>query len=333
MKQINSFMRLLFYCFSFFIAAIFANCSPAKKSTDNKYMSINERTVGLSFKKLQSQQNLVNNVSASRGVLDAYLISLATNGISHMIDNRKKKYTAQFSMALTDLHFYNNLSTNGIFDPNGIIFKGFSLVRLINNKETKTEDTAFIAHFLLDTVNSYEIANSSMFRLKLDSLDYRIPKAKFKHDKKTMNIDFEITFSCSYVNESGNFFSNVTLGKFYFSVRDAPLDKNDTAYIAFYRRLHNKPLTGASFIVPRSYGYYVAEDNALKPSYSWGNYSIAATVTESSKEAFVDKMIADNSDLIINASKTQLQKASDKISNSSSGSSSGSSGSSGGYHH
>ena len=312
-------MRLSFYCVGLFITIIFVHCAPAKKPTDNKYMSINERTTGLSFKKLQSQQNLVNNVNASRGVLDAYLISLATNGISHMIDNRKKKYTAQFSMALADLHFYNNLSTNGIFDPNGIIFKGFSLVRLINNKATQKADTAFIAHFLLDTINSYEIANTSMFRLKLDSLDYRVPKAQFKHDKKTMNIDFEITFTCSYVNENGNFFSNVTLGKFYLNVRDAPVDRKDTGYIAFYRRLRNKPLTGASFIVPRSYGYYIAEDNALKPSYSWGNYSIAATVTESSKEAFVDKMIADNSELIINASKTQLQKTSNKISNTSTG--------------
>ncbi|MGH2565888.1 MAG: hypothetical protein ACRDE5_15330, partial [Ginsengibacter sp.] len=74
------------------------------------------------------------------------------------------------------------------------------------------------------------------------------------------------------------------------------------------------PLTGSCFIVPRSFGYYVAEDKLLKPSYSWGNYSISATVTESSKQAFVDKIISDNSDLIINASKTQLNKTSTKLS-------------------
>lgn len=304
-------MRSLIYSLTCCFIPLFFCCTPAKKSTDNKYMSINEHSSGLSFRKLQNQENLVNSEGNSRGVLDAYLISLATNGIKQMIDNRKKKYTAEYSMALTDLHFYNNLSTKGIFDPNGIIFRGFTLVRLVN-EDNKT-DTAFVAHFLLDTANSYEIANSSMFRLKLDSLDYRIPKAKYKQDKKTINIDFEITFTCSYVNESGSYFSNAVLGKFYFPLRNAPIDKTDTGYAAFYQRLRNKPLTGASFIVPRSYGYYVAEDNILKPSFSWGNYSIATTVTESSKEAFVDKMISDNSDLIINISKSQLGKVSNKI--------------------
>src|SRR5438552_7302155 len=244
-------MRLLIFSSTSCIILLFLNCTPAKKSTDNKYISINERPAGLSFKKLQNQENLVNSEGNSRGILDAYLISLATNGISHMIDNRKKKYTAEYSMALTDLHFYNNLSTNGIFDPNGIIFKGFTLVRLVND-DNKT-DTAFIAHFLLDTANSYEIANSSMFRLKLDSLDYRIPKAKYQQYKKTINIDFEITFTCSYVNESGSYFSNAVLGKFYFPVRNAPIDKTGTGSAAFYQRLRNTPLTGASFIVPRSY--------------------------------------------------------------------------------
>ncbi len=291
------------------------SCTAENKTGEKKLMKINERQTSLSFRKLKNQDQLVNSHGASRGVLDAYLISLATNGIKNMIDKRKKKYTAEYSMALTDLHFYNNLSTNGIFDPNGIIFKGFTLIRLVKNNGSSNMDTAMIAHFLLDTSNSYEIANSCMFRLKLDSMDYRLPKAKYKHDSKTINMDFEITFNCSYVNETGGFFSNVELGKFYLSVRNAPIDKSSPGYNSFYQKLRDTSLTGVSFIVPRSYGYYVSEDNLLKPSYSWGNYSISATVTESSKEAFVDKMIADNSDLIINASKTQLSNASKKIIN------------------
>lgn len=212
-------------------------------------------------------------------------------------------------MALTDLHFYNNLSTNGIFDPNGIIFNGFTLVRLVKNKSGDQPDTALVAKFLLDTSYGYEIANSSMFRLKLDSLDYRIPKALYKNDKKTIDIDFEITFNCTYVNEAGNFFSDVVLGKFYFSVRDAPLDKGSPAYASYYEGLRNNPITGSCFIVPRSYGYYVTADKLLKPSYSWGNYSISATITESSKQAFVEKLISDHSDWIIEKGKEQLNKA------------------------
>jgi hypothetical protein len=296
-----------------FVLIILTACNAEKKSAEKNYMKINEGTACLSFKKLKNQDQLINSQGNSRGVLDAYLISLATNGVKKMIDNRKKKYTAQFSMALTDLHFYNNLSTNGIFDPNGIIFQGFTLVRLVNNRDQDKMDTAFVAHFMLDTANSYEIANNSMFRLKFDSLDYRLPKARYKHDKKTMNMDFEITFNCSYVNESGNFFSNVVLGKFYFSLRNAPLDKNNSNYSSYYQGLRNTPITGACFIVPRSYGSYISEDKVLKPSYSWGNYSISATVTESSKEAFVDKMISDNSELIINASKTELNKTSKRL--------------------
>jgi hypothetical protein len=304
----------LSYCLVAMLGLILTACTAENKVKDRSYMKINERSTGLSFRKLKNQDQLINNTAGSRGLVDNYLISLATNGIKTVIDNRKKRYTAAYSMALTDLHFYNDLSTNGTFDPEGIIFKGFTLVRVVNAKYDDEPDTAFIAHFVLDTTNSYEIANSSMFRLKLDSLDFRFPKARFRNNHKKINIDFEITFTCSYVNETGNFFSNVTLGKFMLNVRDAPMDKNDTSYIPFYNRLRNKPLTGASFIVPRSYGYYISEGNELKPSYSWGNYSISATVTESSKEAFVDKIISDNSDLIVNSSKTQLTKASTAVS-------------------
>ena len=307
-------MKLLHFTLAAFIFLLSA-CTAEKKSEEKNIMKINESKNCLSFKKLKNQQQLVNSEGNARGVMDAYLISLATNGIKKMIDNRNKKYTAQFSMALTDLHFYNNLSTNGIFDPNGIIFQGFTLVRLVNNNETNAGkmDTAFVAHFILDTANSYEIANNSMFRLKLDSFSYRLPKAKYKKGDQKMNLDFEITFNCTYVNESGSFFSNVVLGKFYYTVRNAPIVRGDPGYASFYERLHNTPVTGSCFIVPRSYGYYISEDNSLKPAFSWGNYSIAATVTESSKLAFIDKMIINNSDLIINASKTQLTKESGKL--------------------
>jgi hypothetical protein len=296
---------------SFFL--LLAACTASKKTNEKCFVIKNESEKGLSFHRLKSQESLVNREGASRGILDAYLIPLATNGIKTLIDNRKKKYTAESAMAVKDLHFYNNLSTNGIFDPTGIVFEGFTLVRLARKKDSKELDTALIAHFVLDTTNSYEIANNSMFRLKLDSLDFRFPKAHYKSKKKGMNIDFEITFSTSFVNESGNFFTNVPLGKFYYSVRNAPFNKKDTGYARFYDSLRNGRVTGSCFIVPRSFGYYVDDLNQLKPSYSWGNYSISATVKESSKQAFVDKIIGDNSDLIINAMKSELQKGAKKI--------------------
>ena len=290
-----------------------AACNTSKHSGVGKCTILkDENEKGLSFRKLESQDHIVDQQTASRGALDSYLISLATNGIKTLIDNRKKKYTAQFSMATSDLHFYNNISTLGTFDPHGIIFNGFTLLRLVDNDNNGT-DTAFIAHFVLDTAKSYEIANSSMFRLKLASLDYRFSKAKYKLSTKKINIDFEITFSSSYVNQSGDFFSNITLGKFYYSVRNAPMDHDEEGYTAFYENLKNNALTGVGFIAPRSYGYYVSAGNALLPSYSWGNYSISAKVTESSKQRFVDKLIYDNSELIVNASKNKMDKKSKKV--------------------
>jgi hypothetical protein len=305
-------MRYLLFWINVLALSVAVGCTTSKMIKEKCVVLESERENGLSFRKLKNQEHLVNQQGPSRGIIDG-LIPLAANGVKTLIDNRKKRYTAEFSMAINDLHFYNNLSTNGVFDPNGIIFKGFTLVRLAVRKNSTTMDTALIAHFLLDTANSYEIANNSMFRLKLDSLDYRFPKAKFKNSNRKMNIDFEITFSTSFVNDAGNFFSNAALGKFYFTVRNAPINRLSDSYSSYYAALRNMPATGSCFIVPRSFGHYVAEDNELKPSYSWGNFSISATIKESSKQSFVDKIITDNSSTIMNATKTGLQKATQKI--------------------
>ena len=230
-----------------------------------------------------------------------------------MIDNRHAKYTAQFNMAVSDLRFYNNLSSKGAFDPNGIKFNGFSLVRIVQNVTNDREDTAFIADFELDTKNPYDILNNSVFKLRLKNLDYRYPKAKMKNDRSTINLDFEITFTTSYVNEQGGFFNNVVLGKFYLGLRDMPVNKRQLTYNEYYASLQNIPLAGKSFIVPRSFGYYVANNNQLNKSYSWGNYAISAIVRESSDESFVDKVIYDNSGFILDVAEDKMHKASHKL--------------------
>ena len=67
--------------------------------------------------------------------------------------------------------------------PLPIQFKGFTLVRTFTNK-TGTKDTAFVADFELDTTNSNEILNNSVFRLKLKNLELNYSKAKLGSDKK-----------------------------------------------------------------------------------------------------------------------------------------------------
>jgi hypothetical protein len=273
----------------------------------------NENDAGLNFKKLTDQEDFLNKHQVTRGILDGYLISLATKGIQRMIDNRHRKYTAEFDMASSDLRFYNDLSSNGAFDPQGIKFRGFSLIRLVENPKSHKEDTAFIADFELDTRNLYEIINNSVFRLRLKNLDYRFPKVLTKDDHPSINMDFEITFTSSYVNEQGSFFSNVMLGKFYLCLRAMPLNKRARGYNEYFTTLQNTPLIGTSFIVPRSYGYYIANNNQLNKCYSWGNYSISAVVTESSEEKFVDKVIYNNSGLILSESQYEMQKGSSQI--------------------
>src|SRR5205085_3032204 len=84
-------------------------------------------------------------------------------------------------------------------------------------------------------------------------------------------------------------------------------------YNEYYASLQNLRLAGTSFIIPRSYGYYLTNNNQMNKCYSWGNYSISATVRESSEEKFVDKIIYDNSGFILRGSEIELEKGSSKI--------------------
>ncbi|ANE53037.1 hypothetical protein [Flavisolibacter tropicus] len=233
-------------------------------------------------------------------------VSLATNAVKQMIAKDKKKYTAEYDYALTDLYFYDQLSTENPFDPIGMQFSGFRLVRTFQNKGVT--DTAMIADFELDATNPYEIINNSIFRLKLKSLQLNYAKAKVPANNKLLNMDFEISFHTSYVNGQGVLFKNIELGKFYFFLRKAPLDKNEEGYTAYFEKLKGKKLEGQSFIVPRSFGYHMSNSNTVEPAYSQGAYTIQVKVKESSKNTFVNQMIIDNSNKLVDALGDQLKK-------------------------
>jgi len=249
------------------------------------------------------QQNIQTFASrgagANRGLPIAGAISIATDAIKKMIAEDRKKYTADYSFATTDLYFYDQLSTESAFDPVGLQFKGFRLVRSFVNKEGQT-DTAFIASFVIDSSRSNEIISNSIFRLKLQDLTLYKTKAKITAGQKNaINMDIEITFSTSYVNSMGQLFTDVETGKFYLLLRDAPLDKNSEGFTAYYDQLKGKNLDGKSFIIPRSFGYYVDQDGQTKPCYSQGSYAISIKVKESSKDKFVAKILLDNSSQIV----------------------------------
>ncbi len=228
-------------------------------------------------------------------------ISLFTNAVKQMIANDRKKYVADYSCALTDLYFYDQLAIESPFDPIGMQFSGFTLSRTFENK-SGGRDTAFKATFYLDTTKTSEIINNSIFRLKLKDLELNYSKAKITSGQKNaINIDIEITFITSYVNGQGQLFDKVELGKFYLLIRNAPLDKKSAGYAEYYNSLKGKLIDGKSFIVPRSFGYYIAANGSAARSFSQGAYSIIAKVKESSKDKFITKVLVDNSSQLLDA--------------------------------
>lgn len=300
---------------SFLMASILMGCAGSKQGSAEKKedvnMKITEKSDVIQYASLQKQSvpDMASRGTGDRGPLTGLVggaVSLATNAVKQMIAKDQKKYTANYNYGLTDLYFYDQLSVDGPFDPLGLQFSGFKLVRTFDNNGVM--DTALTAEFELDASNPYEILNNSVFRLKLKSLQLNYAKAKVPNNNNFLNMDFEIVFNSSYVNPQGQLFKNIELGKFYFFLRQAPLDKSSAGYDAYYQQLVGKKIDGWSFIVPRSYGYHMVDRNNAQPVYSQGAYSITVNVKESSKNKFVNQMIIDNSGKLVDALGGQLKK-------------------------
>lgn len=307
-KQLRSLCLLSLAALS--LAGCIGSKYGSASNSERIQMNIKEKTdvIDYSALKEQSVPDLANR-GQGRGPMTGLTlgaVSLATNAVKQMIAKDKKKYTAEYDYALTDLYFYDQLSTENPFDPIGMQFNGFRLVRTFEHKGVT--DTAMVAEFELDTSNPYEIINNSIFRLKLKSLRLNYAKAKVPANNKLLNMDFEISFHTSYVNGQGELFKHVELGKFFFFLRKAPLDKNAEGYTAYYEQLKGKKLEGQSFIVPRSFGYHMTGINSVEPAYSQGAYTIEVKVKESSKNTFVNQLIIDNSNKLVDALGDQLKK-------------------------
>jgi len=279
-------------------------------------MKVKENSNVVNPDKLVAQQipTMQERALASRGEgrgllapLAGNLVSLASTAVKKIIANDKKKYAAVYDFGITDLYFYDQLSEEGPFDPVGMQFSGFKLVRTFINSGGAV-DTALVADFTIDTTNIFEVINNSVFRLRVKSFDLRYAKAKVAQGSaKKLNMDFEISFICSYVGTDGKISEKVTLGKFYLLLRDMPLDKNQADYAPFYSGLKDSLLTGRSFLVPRSVGHYRNPIGEMKQAYSRGAYSIEVNVKESSKNNFVTRMLFENANMIIDASSSGLK--------------------------
>lgn len=242
------------------------------------------------------------------------LIGLGTSALKQMIDKQKKKYTAEWTQGLNNLYFYDQLSTQGPFDPVGLQFNGFKLERkLIDHGPSEEVAMLIDVELATDTTNIYEMFNNAVFKLKLKDIQINYAKAKIASGQSTLNVDVEVTFNTSYVNNSGNLFKNVELGKFFLRLRNAPLDKSSPGYKEYYAKVIGKQLEGWSFMVPRSYGYRLNEQGVMEESWSQGAYSIAVKVTESSKSSFVTQLVIDNSSSLIDSGADQAKKTAKQI--------------------
>ncbi len=311
--------RLLLFSIVMVLAACKSTQYGLASEGEDRKMIVQESADVISYDRIKAQSvpSLSERAEGGRAVgltsLLGTAVSLGTNMVKTMIAKDKAKYTANYSFGLADLYFYDQLSTESVFDPVGMQFGGFTVVRTFKNSAGKS-DTALVARFALDTSRANEIINNSIFRLRLAELDLRYAKAKIsKAQKKNLNLDFEITFRTSYGNEQGQLFDNITLGKFLFSLREAPLDRNDPNFASFYAGIKGKRLDGKSFIVPRSFGYFKDLNGNYQKAYSQGAYSIQVKITESANNKFVTELISDNTDQIIKILSTEARKGVSKI--------------------
>ncbi len=252
------------------------------------------------------------NAKGLRDIVTSFLINKGIQGIERIIDNRKKKYIAEYQFAVNDESFYNLISALGPFDPTSIRFKGFSIARIFKNKYGSF-DNAFIARFGIDLGNNKinEIINNGIFHLRLESFELRSAKVKLRSKERKLNMDFEITFISSFINNNGDINTDVPVGKFLCSVRNAPVDSKEANYTAYYRAIEtDKPLcSGQSFLVPRSAGYYKsASSGNLEKCFGYGVYSIKVNVRESSRNAFVDKVVVNNKEDILHVGEQIIRK-------------------------
>lgn len=305
----KNYPNILFVIFIFLCQATHVIAQQAAKPVETLSMQMDTARNLIPFASIPVQKPLVmgEDMGSGRGVA-GMIVTKVVQGIQQMIDNRQKKYVSEYSFALQDENFYHGISAVGPFDPTAIKFKGFTVARIYTDESGKT-DTAFVARFALDTSreNIQEILNNGIFRLRLESFSLRLAKVKVPDADKKLNMDFEISIVSSYLSENGTMNPDVTVGKFVFPVRNAPLDEKDPAYATYYKKLEKSPCIGQSFLVPRSAGYY-NNGNGFDRCWGVGLYTVKVNVKESSKNTFIDKVISFGSDDVMSIGNDMLRK-------------------------
>jgi hypothetical protein len=182
---------------------------------------------------------------------------------------------------------------------------------MAKNKNGK-EDTVLYAKFIIDTTNGrwLEIMNNGIFRLRLDTIYISGSRVKAPKDVKNLSVDIEIDISSTYRSDNGDLNADKPLGKFIYSLRNAPLLNKGEKAEEYYDNLDKtKPsLTGSCFMVPRSAGYYINKEGLVQPCWGMGLFSVHVSVKETSKMKFIDKLIIWSEDPTVQVGSSTLQK-------------------------
>jgi len=291
----------------------------------NKYK--NEKLTAVLKKDTVAVINNTKLYASRRGLsapvdIGSRLINYAAIGVEKLITLSKKNLTVEYSTGINNLYFYNKTSKLGMFDPDGMQFKGFSIKRNIDINKKQKDVKALYLSFSVDTTNKYEILDNSIFRLKLQDIELNYAKARIPGFKwympwtvfwagkknKKLNMDVDITITSSWIDKNFNIHRNVEIGNFKLCLRDMPLDIKDTSYTRYYHNLRKGDtyLSGFSFIVPRSFSY-IENGNEL---WGQGFYSIQVNIKEAGKEKFITK-VAVNSTPFIKEAKSILDEMND----------------------
>jgi hypothetical protein len=135
--------------------------------------------------------------------------------------------------------------------------------------------------------------------------------------RKKMSVEFNISFLTSLITPDGNMKDSVVLGKFHLLLNNISIRLGDPDFglCKADRKKTEKELrearkasggrkdgnghdkgpvvSGKSFIVPRSYGYFKTGDKIVA-GYNQGSYSILVSMKECTKPTFTTKIILDN---------------------------------------